>query len=977
MLILRARLALFVQQQAANRVFWLVLTGLTAALIGFVERQFNGGDLHSLAGQYVDTGVNPTILIRDWPAERSWLAWLDLTVDTLLFLPAYTLTLAIWCRYFSYHSLFVTNRFRPLLKLVMQCAGRWIRRLLVVAALADLLENVTMMGWLLAYPGPLAGGAILLLRLLKFIPAGAAVFFILLHPLGIMLSIREAFFRLIGIDRYNQADVRHRLMHHINRRRQTDLDIRNAVLRFKHDKAFTPPPPLSFGAYVSTLWKGFLNVQFVVYLLLAMFGVFQLDQFDELFYFLLTEQRGLWVVLFTLIALCLWSGMVYVSSKILLFIQPNFFEGVDPDKVDSTARALDKIGAELRLLRNTPLWLSHVPFLLLFLTLALNFGRLASVEQKTPDFAFKYVSILLALSVVYVLFAIVIHRIHYYSDKETRPERRWSFALFKPDSPASDYALLVDRAPYSILYGQGVLVILMLLFLPSATGLILSKGIGLYAIVMIWLTGLAYMGTLLYQFNQLPKYPVLVGLLLAVLAFSRFNDNSDIRQSPVKLNAKTGEPDTTARRPSVEAYYTHWLKTRHAFTDTSTLPVVVIATAGGGIRAAAWTTESLIALNKQIPGFDHHVLAISGVSGGGVGAATYVAVLGGQATVPVSQSLTSFPDSITAHLRSVVTEDLVSPAVASMLFRGGIHNFIPFPLHAIDRNRWLEDAWEQRLLTSTNIPNDGVRGQLTESFLSLWPDSTTLTTDSLNLPALLLNGAVAETGQKIVMSNLDLGNTSDRQNPFYDVADLFASTGHDVPYKTATFLCARFPFVTSGGKAKGVLPNITTDVRQTSYHIIDGGYAENTGIVTAVQLIKKLQRISESLSKPAAGRATLRRPVAYYLLFLPNYAASEAKGSVNTFRFLVEPVKGFLNTWDRNGVSLDQLIGRTLQGDRRALSFDYASLMLNTKKHRYPLGWYISPTAVGKMAGQAQVDVGRQLADSTSIFRQLKRQIHP
>lgn len=976
MLTLRIRLAQFVQQQATNRVFWLVLTGLVSALIGFVEKQFSGSDIHSLAGQYVDTGINPTIIIRDWAPERRWLGWLEVAIDTLLFIPAYVMTLAVWCRYFSYHSLFVTNRFRPLLKLVMQCAGTWIRRLLVVGALADLIENGTMMGWLLEQPGLLSGGAVLFLRILKFIPAGAAVFFILLHPLGIMLSIREAFFRLIGLDRYNQEAVRYGLMGHINKRRRTDLDIRDAVLRFKSEKAFAVPPPLSVGRYVITLWKGFLNVQFVVYLLLVMFGVFQLDQFDELFYFLLTERRGVWVVLFTLLALCLWSGMVYVSSKILLFIQPNFFDGVDPDKVDSTARALDKIGGELRLLRNTPLWLSHVPFLLLFLTLALNFRRLASVEQQTPDFAFKYTVILLALSAGYALFAVVIHRIHYYSDKEARPERRWSFALFKADSPASDYALLVDRAPYSILYGQGVLVLLLLLFLPSATGLVLSKAIGLYAIVMIWLTGLAYMGTLLYQFNQLPKYPVLVGLLAAVLVFSRFNDNSDIRLSPVRLNTATGEPDTTARRPSVEAYYAHWLKTRHAFSDTSTLPVVVVATAGGGIRATAWTTESMIALNKQIPGFDHHVFAISGVSGGGVGAATYVAILGGQATVPISQSLTSFPDSITAHLRNVVTEDLVSPTVASMLFRGGIHNFTPFPLYTIDRNRWLEDAWEQRILTRTNMPNDGVRGQVTESFLSLWPNRDELTTDSLNLPALLLNGAVAETGQKIVMSNLDLGNTSDRKNPFYDVADLFASIGHDVPYKTATFLCARFPFVTSGGKATGVLPNITTDYRETSYHIIDGGYAENTGIVTAVQLIKKMQRISDSLALPTTRPAPLRRPVAYYLLFLPNYAASEVKGSVSTFRFLAEPVKGFLNTWDRNGVSLDQLIGRTLQRDKRALSFDYASLMLNTKKHRYPLGWYISPTAVSKMSDQASADVQSQLAAPSSVFRQLQRQIH-
>ncbi|HEX9957226.1 MAG TPA: hypothetical protein VGA96_08215, partial [Fibrella sp.] len=682
MLTLRARFAQFVQQQASNRVFWLVVTGLISALIGFIERQFNGSDIHSLAGHYVDTGLNPTEIIRGWVPERRSLAWLGIAVETVLFLPAYMITLVIWCRYFSTHSLFVRNRFRPLLKLVMQCAGTWVVRLLVIGALAHLIENGTLVGWLLDQPGLLSGGAMLAVRILKFVPFGAAVFFILLHPLGILLSIREALFRLIGLDRYNQEAVRRRMMDYINKRRLADLEIRYAVQRYKREKRedLAPRPPLSIGRYISTLWKGFLNVQFVVYLLCFMFGVFQLSQFDELFYFLLTEQRGVWVVLFTLIALCIWSGMVYVSSKILLFIQPNFFEGVDPDKVDSTARALDKIGGELKLLRNTPLWLSHGPFLILFLTLALNFNRLASAEQQTPDFAFKYACILLALSVAYVLFSYVIRRIHYFSDQETRPERAWSFALFKADTPASDYALLVDRAPYSILYGQGVLVLLVLLFLPSSTGLVLSKGIGLYSIVMIWLTGLAYMGTLLYQFNQLPRYPVFVGLLLAVLVFSYFNDNTDIRRSPVNFSISAGEADTMPRRPSVEAYYTHWLKTRQAFRDTSPLPVVVLATAGGGIRAAAWTTEVLIAMNKQIPGFDHHVFAISGVSGGGVGAATYVAALGGQAALPISQSLTAYPDSIADRLRNVVTEDLVSPAVASMLFRGGIHNFTPFPV---------------------------------------------------------------------------------------------------------------------------------------------------------------------------------------------------------------------------------------------------------------------------------------------------------
>lgn len=984
---LHVRLGQYLRQQAPRRVFWAVLTSLTALLIGFIQQQLNGSDIDALAAQYAATDVDPIQLIKTWPADRRWLAGLGLGVDTVLFIPAYALTLAVWCRFFALHSLFVTNQFRPHLKHMMQEASKWIVRLLLVSILADLVENISLglwLGWAInIWP---SGGWMTAVRVLKFTPVVLAVFHILLHPLGVVLSFREAFFRFIGLDWYSQEQVRTRMMDHIISRRSIDLDIRNAVRRYKGKDAFATPPPLSAGRYIITVWKGFLNVQFVVYLLLIMAGLFQLDQFDELFYFLLTEWRGVGVVFFTMLALCAWSGMVYVCSKILLFIQPNYFEGVDADKVDSTARALDKIDGELAILRNTPLWLSQAPFWLMFLTLVLNFGRLAVLEQRQPDFRLKYAAILLLLSLFYVAFWLVIRRVHNFNDRPDRPERRWSFALFKPDTPANDYALLVDRVPYSILYGQGVLVLLFLLFLPTATGLVLAQGIGLHAIVMVWLTGFAYMGTLLYQFNRLPKYPVLVVLVIAVLLFSRVNDNSDIRQSPVSLPARPGQPDSlvahslVTHRPGIDAYYTRWLETRLALDTTVAatlpLPVVVIATAGGGIRAAAWTTNVLNELNNRIPCFDRYLFAISGVSGGGVGAATYLAALGGQDTVTTGQpTRVSAYGQLAPRLRRVVTEDLISPIVASMLFRGGIHNFTPFQLPDLDRNRWLEDAWERQMLTKENMPNDSLRGLLSESFLSLWPDSIRLKKAPLNLPALLLNGAVAETGQKIVMSNLALGNTTDQRNSFYDVADLFASTGHDVPYKTATFLCARFPFVTSGGKANGTLPNILANCGKNEYHIIDGGYAENTGIVTAVQLIKKLQLVSNKLRQDKA----IRRPVAYYLLFLPNYAASEEEGSVNTFRFLAEPVNGLLNTWNRNGVSLDQLIGRTLQGSNNELSFSYASLTLNTRKHRYPLGWYISHTAYDTMTAQANQDIAADLRKESlkyPFFSLLYQQIY-
>ncbi|MBO0934549.1 patatin-like phospholipase family protein [Fibrella aquatilis] len=970
---LRTRLLQFLDKQAPNRVYWLLLTLVVGGLVTFIENQFDGQDIHSLTARYVDSGLNPMALIRRWESNRQRLAWLEVLVDTVLFIPAYLTTLTVWCWYFSAHTLFVTNPYQPHIARFMRRFGQLATGVMLVGAAADLVENQIMMGWLLYVPISLPPWAVGLIRLLKLAPIALAVFFILLHPLGIVFSLREAFFRLLGVTGFTQNDGRRVLLNHIISRRKNEKAIDDALadLREQHP---VRARPLRFRDYLSAAWKGFLNVQYVVYLLLMMGGLFQLDQFDELFFFLLTEWRGVWVSLATLVALGLWGGMVYVCSKILLFVQPNFFGDVDPGDARATAKLLLTHQRELRLLRNTPKWLAYSPFLIMLVTLGLNYNRLRPDEQGNPDYAFKYVILLLALAAAYWLFTRIINYFHRSLDER-------DIVLFKSVNPARDYALLVDLAPRSILFGQGLLVAALMAFLPTATGLVLAKSIGLYAIVLLWLAALTYFITILYQFNRLPNYPILVVLVGAVLIFSRYNDNSAIRESPLPTRQLRREaelaPSPALLRPTLAAYYTRWLQTRLAtppgqpVDSTSPLPVVVIATAGGGIRAAAWTTEVLAALNEQIPQFDRHLFGISGVSGGGVGAATYVALRrGGQ-----SPTAAEFG----RRLRYVVTEDLVSPTVASMLFRGGVHNFMPLPVPALDRNRWLEDAWERRMLTTDILPDSVTRRDLPQSFLSFWPSAgAALDTASLTLPALLLNGAVAETGQKIIMTNLALGNTADVRNPFYDVADLFASAGHDVPYKTATFLCARFPFVTSGGRSSGPLPNISDSNADHDYHIIDGGYAENTGLLTAVQLIKNMQRIEDDLRRhPPVWLGC--RPVQYYLLFLPNSAAAETKGPLGAFRFLTEPVQGFLRTWDRNGVGLNQLIGRTLRRDRGGLSFDYTSLVLDTKNHHYPLGWYISPTAVARMGEQ----VNRNLADSlnpkagqpATLFSLLKQQI--
>jgi hypothetical protein len=56
--------------------------------------------------------------------------------------------------------------------------------------------------------------------------------------------------------------------------------------------------------------------------------------------------------------------------------------------------------------------------------------------------------------------------------------------------------------------------------------------------------------------------------------------------------------------------------------------MILIAAAGGGSRAAYWTGSVLGELQDKIPDFQRHLFAVSGVSGGALGAAAFAAALG-------------------------------------------------------------------------------------------------------------------------------------------------------------------------------------------------------------------------------------------------------------------------------------------------------------------------------------------------------------
>jgi len=304
-------------------------------------------------------------------------------------------------------------------------------------------------------------------------------------------------------------------------------------------------------------------------------------------------------------------------------------------------------------------------------------------------------------------------------------------------------------------------------------------------------------------------YPVITLLLLLALAWSFFPalDNHAIRTLP------PASPSSSPAR--LDQALDRWQAQAPRLPDGRS-NLVVVATAGGGLRAGFWTATVLGAIQDRTRTFDKQLFAVSGVSGGSLGAAVFVTLVSGQV------SLSDRPANCDAAGRrmgrvecdgqAVLSQDFLAPPVAALLFPDLIQRFLPlgFP----DRARALEQSWEQAWRRAGFVEGHWAdRG-----FRTLWSGER-------HVPALLLNGTHVETGKRVIASNLDIAADA---KVFRDVFDLYSliPPGSEIRTSTAAHTSARFTYVSPAATlADGT-------------HLVDGGYFENFGAVTAREVVK-------------------------------------------------------------------------------------------------------------------------------------------
>jgi hypothetical protein len=143
-------------------------------------------------------------------------------------------------------------------------------------------------------------------------------------------------------------------------------------------------------------------------------------------------------------------------------------------------------------------------------------------------------------------------------------------------------------------------------------------------------------------------------------------------------------------RPSnFDAFFRRWLALRGE-TPQHHGPLLLVAVAGGGVRAAAHATLSLAAADDTFGGkFGDRTLAISAVSGGALGAATWL----GQRVEHLSVSDASASPSPTAlQLSRFYQRDFVSPTLNRLLAHDLPFGMLPGQ-QISDRDRVLAETW--------------------------------------------------------------------------------------------------------------------------------------------------------------------------------------------------------------------------------------------------------------------------------------------
>lgn len=508
------------------------------------------------------------------------------------------------------------------------------------------------------------------------------------------------------------------------------------------------------------------------------------------------------------------------------------------------------------------------------------------------------------------------------------PVMRWVTDLVTvtdPPAPATGFAATLRRimspallTPPSLparmgVLGAGVVLLLAIGLAPewfaAHVGVIGTSALALLAACLV-LGGAVVMLELklspeVFWFKPIntPAVPVTTIILAALFFTSTLGDDANLHgvdglvRTPAPATASGKAPDaaTTAaaltERRDFTTVFNHWVTATadcgHAVPSGSRTitvrPMFLVAAEGGGIRAAYWTAAALDLLSTSasasadginwtaaLPSQCASPLLAGGASGGAVGVT--VARFAGQDSARTRVVKMAGPDALGQASVGLFVRDLLYAATGLPIFGTPGHEQEPASTGPVwrDRGALMEQVWAAS--SGLDVP-----------FLPTTQQGQAAATSSRS-GALVLNSTRVSDGCRMWISQIALSTNPDAEcdavsAPAGHTLDLFetlrmdrsnAATGTQtrpgdlclgpVTAATAALLASRFPFVTPSGVA-GPCGD------QPAQQFVDGGYVENSGIKTIVDLAPQWLALVQAHNAAAlrSAQPDLIVPVVIYL----------------------------------------------------------------------------------------------------------------
>ncbi|HEY0300365.1 MAG TPA: hypothetical protein VGC36_03485, partial [Rhizomicrobium sp.] len=436
---------------------------------------------------------------------------------------------------------------------------------------------------------------------------------------------------------------------------------------------------------------------------------------------------------------------------------------------------------------------------------------------------------------------------------------------------------------------------------PSGAMLLLGMCVAPLTALTYVVDGAAGALTLFGYRLRLRYFPTLLVLLALLFAAT---DRMSLHAVRIVEDATAMKP---AQRAPLAVLFRAWAE--RCAPGTGPVHPVIVAVSGGASRAGVWAARVLDVVDESVKASGSRsaaVFAVSSVSGGSLGAAAYLALRAGssQDGAPAdgicALNHVGADDDPVRNARDVdviqaLRADAIGPTLAGMVLGDApraLASYIARPilwahdkitgsvtvLRGNDRAEALERSFEYNWRTHIIAPREKDRAAPAQipfgfdrPYLSLFYREDGAPRG--DVPLWISNGTNVKTGDRLITAPFAIGgerycrgdgywaapgdaacgapDEADNWNvlgPFLAAADVLNILDADVPVSTAIDNTSRFPFLSPSGE----LTPAGGPARGSDAQIIDGGYFENEGIMSAMELARWLGDY---------GPAILGRPV--------------------------------------------------------------------------------------------------------------------